>query len=312
MICLAHLVRKANGPEAFRTFLESYRHIEPGVDHELVLLLKGFDSPADAGAILSLAEGLASDKIFLPDSGFDIGSYLAAAHELDYDSFCFLNSFSVIKSAGWLGKLAAALGDGVGLVGASGSWTSHYSLLAYDLGFGPYRHIFRCEPERLAALELARARGQDFRGPLRRGLAATLGIHILMRHFDSFPSYHVRTNAFLVPRDVIREVRTWKIETKLDAWRFESGRRCLLRQVEQMGLRGVVVGADGELYEKERWHESNTFWQSQQENLVVEDNQSRDYRDGDGSRRLFLSLLAWGDAAKPVIPPADTHGPGVE
>ena len=74
-----------------------------------------------------------------------------------------------------------------------------------------------------------------------------------------------------------------------------------------MSLRGVVVGADGEAYEKQRWHESNTFWQAQQENLVVEDNQSRDYRDGDGGRRLFLSLLAWGDAANPVIPPADTH-----
>jgi hypothetical protein len=139
-----------------------------------------------------------------------------------------------------------------------------------------------------------------------------LGLPVLARRFDPFPSYHVRTNAFLVPRDVIRAVRTWSFETKLDAWRFESGRRCLLRQVERMGLSAAVVGADGEAYEKRRWHESNTFWQSQQQNLMVEDNQSRDYRDGDADRRLFLSLLAWGEVANPAMPPLDTHSPGVE
>lgn len=310
MICVAHLVRKANGPEPLRAFLESYRQVEAGADHELVLLLKGFESPADANPFLSLADGLAADKLFLPDSGFDVGTYLAATDRLDYDSFCFLNSFSVIQSDDWLGKMTVALEGDVGLVGASGSWTSHYSLLAYDLAFGPYRAIFRSDPAHLDALELARARGHDFRGPLRRAFAAARGVPFVARHFDPFPSYHVRTNAFLIPQHVIRAVRTWSIETKFDAWRFESGRRCLLRQVERMGLRAAVVGADGQAYEKDRWHESNTFWQSQQQNLVVEDNQSRDYRDGDASRRLFLSLLAWGELANPALPIGDPQGHG--
>jgi hypothetical protein len=230
--------------------------------------------------------------------------------KLDYDSFCFLNSYSVIPSDDWLGKMTAALEGEVGLVGASGSWTSHYSLLAYDLAFGPYRTIFRSDPAHLAALELAWARERDFRGPLRRALGAARSFPLVARHFDPFPSYHVRTNAFLVPHDVIRAVRTWSFDTKIDAWRFESGRRCLLRQVERMGLRAAVVGADGNSYEKKRWHESNTFWQSQQQNLVVEDNQSRDYRDGDASRRLFLSLLAWGAKANAALPIGDPHDHG--
>jgi hypothetical protein len=306
VICVAHLVRKTNGPEPFRAFLESYRRHGAGEAHELVLLLKGFESREEADPVVSLADGLAADMLFLPDSGFDVGSYLAATRRLKHEIFCFLNSFSVIRTDEWLRKMTEALDKEVGIVGASGSRASHYSVLQYDLGFGPYRRIFRSHPARLAALESMRARVHDFRRPMPRALAAAKGIPLFARHFDQFPSDHVRTNAFLVPRDVIRAVPAWSFATKIDAWRFESGRRCLLRQVERMGLRAAVVGADGQAYEKERWHESNTFWQSQQQNLVVEDNQSRDYRDGDASRRLFLSLLAWGENANPGVSTGDS------
>jgi hypothetical protein len=305
VICVAHLVRKTNGLEPLETFLDSYRRFDAGAEHELVLLLKGFESPADADAVLALADGLAAGVVYLPDTGFDIGSYVAAARELVYDDYCFLNSYSVVRSAGWLGKLAAALGGKVGLVGASGSWTSHYSVISYDLAFGPYRKIFRSSPAHLEALQIARAREGDVGGPIPHAVGALLRFPFALWYFERFPAYHVRTNAFLVPRRVIRSVRTWRFKWKVDAWRFESGRRCLLRQVEGMGLHAAVVGADGQAYDKARWHESNTFWQAQQENLVVEDNQSRDYRDGDATRRLYLSLLAWGEHANPALPVSD-------
>jgi hypothetical protein len=300
VICLAHLVRKANGPVPFQTFLESYRRIRPGAEHELVLLLKGFDSEEDAQGIISDTEDLVSRSLHVPDEGFDVGSYLSAARQLEYASFCFLNSFSVIQSEDWLEKMSAALNDDVALVGASGSSTSHYSLLTSDVGFGPYRGIFGSRPTHQAALKIAREREGDFRGPLRRAAAASTMLPSFVRYFDRFPSYHVRTNAFLIRADVLKAVGAWRFERKIDAWRFESGRQCLLRQVEAMGFRAAVVGVDGEAYEKQAWHESNTFWQSRQENLLVADNQSRDYKDGDHSRKLFLSLLAWGENARPA------------
>jgi hypothetical protein len=301
MICVIHLVRKANGLEPVRAFIDSYRRHEAGTEHELILLLKGFDSDGDADDVLALADVDAGDALFLADEGFDVGAYLAAAHQLGHETFCFLNSFSVIQSADWLRKLASPLNKTVGLVGASGSHASHYSWLLYDLGFGSYRKIIRRDAARVRALDAARAQVGDFRHPLRRAVGNGLLLPHFVPCFDPFPSCHVRTNAFLVRRDVIQNVRSWPFRRKIDAWKFESGRRCLTRQVENMGLRALVVGADGNEYEKKRWHASNTFWQSNQENLLVADNQSRDYRDGDADRRIFLSLLAWGANANPAF-----------
>jgi hypothetical protein len=68
------------------------------------------------------------------------------------------------------------------------------------------------------------------------------------------------------------------------------------------GLRPLVVGKDGRCYEKEEWHTSNTFWQGDQQNLLVADNQTNDYQNGSAERRLFLSRYAWGENAAPSAP----------
>lgn len=41
----------------------------------------------------------------------------------------------------------------------------------------------------------------------------------------------------------------------------------------------IVVGKDGEGYDKKEWRKSRTFRQSEQENLLVADNQTRDYQE---------------------------------
>ena len=44
---------------------------------------------------------------------------------------------------------------------------------------------------------------------------------------------------------------------------------------------------------------SNTFWQSNQENLLVADNQTETYRAADPAGRAELSHYAWGELARP-------------
>jgi hypothetical protein len=61
---------------------------------------------------------------------------------------------------------------------------------------------------------------------------------------------------------------------KLSAYKFESGKESLTNQVRNLGLRVLVVGRDGQAYDPEHWHRSNTFWQSREENLLVADNQT--------------------------------------
>ena len=90
------------------------------------------------------------------------------------------------------------------------------------------------------------------------------------------------------------------LRRKVDAYRVESGRASITRQVEKLGLRPVVVSRDGGVHDPATWPESGVFWQRHQEGLLVADNQTRDYEHGDPEIRSFLSRYAWGRRAEPA------------
>lgn len=121
-VTLVHLVRKANGPEPLRAFLEAYRATTSPLDHGLVLACKGFEDRVDLARHESLWSGLEPRILMLPDTGFDLGSYRRAAEEIRTSYVCFVNSFSRPLVTGWLPLLhAAARTEGVGIAGATGS-----------------------------------------------------------------------------------------------------------------------------------------------------------------------------------------------
>lgn len=286
-ICVVHLVRAENGPSPFADFMRSYREHPAGVAHELLLLCKGFDEsaasqlPADYGA---LARDVPHRTMFVPDEGFDIGPYFIAARELVYRRFCFLNSFSRLLDAGWLAKLAApAETKGVGIVSATGSCESYYTNMARDLS--PVRYLRR------AAYSIRQGEKPEGVGDYlsqRRELRAARAA------FDPFPNYHVRTNAFVIARDVMLDLKVGAIRNKMDAAVFESGKAGLTRQLSAKGLRALVVGRDGVAYEKERWRESHTFRSGEQRNLLVADNRTRQYAEADSPTKKFLQACSWG------------------
>jgi hypothetical protein len=289
-LCVAHLVRKQNGVEPVRRFVESYVQYSAGVDHELVLLLKGFDRAENAASVLEAAGDAAASSLFLPDVGYDVGAYFSAVRELPHDVFCFVNSFSRILADGWLRSLVGPLDDGgVGAVAATGSWASSRTFWVWALGLpSAYDEL---TPERPS------------RSVVRERLGAA---HRLLRtwpHHAPFPAPHLRTNAFAAQRAVLERIRVGAIATKDDAYRFESGSRGLTPQVLAMGLEVLVAGRDGMTYARDEWWKSNTLWQRQQENLLVADNQTEDYRRSDFRRRKNLSVFAWGPRAAPEPPP---------
>lgn len=288
-ICVVHLVRAHNGMEPFRRFLESYRANPGGIEHDLMIVFKGFTQRQDTAEYLELLSTLRYTTFDVSDNGFDITAYFAVVkrYSEQYRYFCFLNSFSVILDRGWLNKLHENVCKlGVGLVGAAGSWGS----------CNPYQNLFELPP--VSSIKKKR--------PLYKALLLPLVIFALrlaqsMRDipirisFDSFPSYHLRTNAFMISGELMKTLKCPSIKSKMDAYRFESGRKGLTRQILGMGKRVVVVGKDGRGYEKEEWRESRTFWRYEQENLLIADNQTRDYQEGSSERRRYLTSFAWGE-----------------
>jgi len=285
-LCVVHLVRIHNGIEPFRRFLESYQENPGGIDHDLLIIFKGFSGPQDLQHYTRLLTPFKYLTLEVPDDGFDITAYLASVlrYADRYRYFCFVNSYSVILDHDWLEKLHRHIvRPGVGMVGATGSWQSHRgNTPTWLLPFAVAKHFFWTRKE-----------GGFLKGTIG-ALVSSLQEGLFYFNFHPSPNYHLRTNAFMASGDLMMGIECPSMRSKRDAYRFESGKNGLTMQIMRTGKRVLVVGRDGLAYEPDTWHESKTFWQSEQENLLVADNQTRDYAEGSASRRRYLRLTAWG------------------
>lgn len=289
-----HLVRHSNGMAPFEAFMSAYDRVDPGLEHELVLLLKGFPSVREAEPYRERAAASHPASVNVSDSGVDLTAYLSAAGALDHERLCFLNSFSEPVHPGWLGLLDAALGDpGVGAAGSTGSWASDLSYHLFQLGFPTaYAKILPGrESARIAMHEVA---GVPYKGPVRH--AARVLVNLLPDPFSQsrFPAPHLRTNAFLIDRALLLSLRTGDLRGKRGAYRLESGRRSLTVQLTARGRTPVVVGRDGTPHQWRDWPASDTFWRAEQANLLVSDNQTRSYDAASEKQRAVMSAIAWG------------------
>jgi hypothetical protein len=274
-LCVAHLVRRGNPISAFQEFLDSYARFPAGIAHDLLIILKGFSNDRQLSPYEALLDGIRHRRVFLKDVGFDVGAYLKVAREHDYRFFLFINSFSRIQVAGWLESMYRhAIEPGIGIVGATGSHQS----ISSDF------HALRWE-SRPSQSQLRWIASLGWRH-------ARFYLHIRDR-FPAFPNYHVRTNAFLVSRAVLTGLRGSRISNKWDAYRYESGGDGMTQQILGAGLIPVVVGADGRAYRPAQWQDARTFWISDQENLLISDNQTRAYSEGSSGLRERLAFHAW-------------------
>lgn len=272
-LSLVYLARLASGLPAMEAFVESYRRHPAGIDHDLLVVYKGFTAPSDDWRRLLI--GLTHDEFHVPDHGFDVGSYIAASRQLRTRYICFLNSFSEVLAPNWLGILFDHAGrSGVGAVGATGSWESFFT--NYEVETRPANS------------------GSGFRRWPRRALRAWR----LSRYRSDFlpaPNPHLRSNAFVIERNRWLSLNVGMLRSKEDLWKFESGRASMTRQLLFHGLDVLVVGRDGMAYTKDQWSESSTFRSGNQQNLLVADNRTREYDRADDAFKQRLAQFAWGD-----------------
>ncbi len=278
-ICVVHLVWAPLGIGPFSTFITSYRQNKGDIDHDLLVVFNGFHGKDELDEYHAFLDGVIYHSLFLPQPVRDIAAYLlTAARCFEYEYFCFLNSYSVILDRNWLVKMYKYVQQkNVGLVGATGSCESLYTTVQR-----------RADTSRKGSLYKRIIRKYRRKRLLRK----------YQSYFDPFPNPHIRTTAFMISKSVIQKIKFKSIRTRVDALRFESGKNSLTRQVLKMGLEVLIVGKDGKGYEKGEWYKSNTFRQGDQGNLLVADNRTNSYLEGDYLHRKEQSEAAWGDKAK--------------
>lgn len=279
--CVVHLVWKPLGLSPFKRFLESYRIRASGWPHRLLITYNGFEPQDHLADYERLLDGVQHSTLRLTKPLQDIPAYFASAESCSEKYLMFVNSFSEFLHAGWLAMLHRHLSarGKVGIVGATGSAESHLYLSA------------RLEQTRRLLCD----RSVDARAKLR-GLASLISA---WQAYGPFPNYHLRTNAFLVTRELFltASVRGKAVATKQAAQMFESGRRGFTARLLRQGYSVGVVGKDGECHLPSAWSNSRTFRSGGQENLLIADNRTRQYEAADTTTRRLLAEAAWGKAA---------------
>ncbi len=291
-IALVHLVRSRNGIEPLKRFLDSYLRNPGEIEHELLIIFKGFNSSRELSLYRDVLAGTPYREMSAPDIGFDIGSYMIAfqAFRHEYPYFCFTNSFSEILHPGWLELLYRhASRPEVGLVGATGSYQSissgaEYPTYSFMKNISPLKS-FLVKPF-LACLHYYRS-----------------------RYFMRFPNPHIRTNGFMLPSSVMDTLQVGRMRRKMDAYYFESGRNGLTQQILRMGKKALIVGADGIGYDIPEWYRSNTFWLGDQKNLLISDNQTRAYAQSELIMKIRYSYYAWREDAWPNATALQSEAP---
>ena len=282
---MVYLARGADGGLASsREFFEAYRSFPPGCPHDLIVIAKGWDGVEGRDDLQHLADLYRAKVIDLPDDGYDWGAYMRLVPQLSQDWLCFLNTHSRPRVNGWLNLLmeAAELPDmKIGAVSGSGSWES------LEIPILP--------PPSLKA---------SYNNPLIYPLrlirhAIRLAVNLSnIGDFASFPNPHLRTNAFIVRRELFVEfASTQRIpRCKRDAAKIESGKTGFTTFLQRRGLKVLVAGANGETYEPEQWIQSRTFRVPGQPNLLVADNQTKAYDMADQLLKRNLEKSAWGQS----------------
>lgn len=113
--------------------------------------------------------------------------------------------------------------------------------------------------------------------------------------FPAFPNIHIRSSGFMLDRKLFLKIAEGiQINTKSDALQFESGPKSLTRQVLDRGQKVLLVGRNGRGYPPEFWPISDTFRLGIQKNLLIADNQTRDFSLLPWHEKKTINTRTWG------------------
>ncbi len=281
---VVHLVWLPYGIELYKNFINSYVNVSSGHEHDLVFLFNGVVEESELQPYYEFADMVKIKyKYFCLKGGQDIEAYFWIAEKIKgYSHFLFFNSFSVILCNNWLQNYLNAIElPGVGLVGSTGSWQSHYT------------NVFQ---NHKAAYERTKSVLYNYR-KYKLFLKTIFYWRFL---FAAFPNPHIRTTAFVIKSSLFLKLKRKKLHSKFDAYLLESGREGISNQVLKKGYKILIVDKFGRTYPPDKWPESKTFWVENQENLMVQDNQTGLYRDANKYERKRLQELAWGETKSTI------------
>ena len=255
-IAVGYLVngKEKNIEQSIENFSSSYLKYSAGIEHKLFLLIKNFSRDDIAKRIEPLLDNYNYEIIMVHSKGFDIGAYFQFAKQVDSEFIFMLNTNSFFLAINWLKKIYINSQKGIDLVGTSASYEQ---------------------------LKLKNENHNIF--------------------FHTFPNPHIRTNGFMIKRklflDIVKnylnQIKKNNFLTKLDTYRFESGKIGLTSFLLNNNFKISLIGANGRAYDVRNWPVSNTFRLNNQENLLISDRQTRFFNGLQYHKKKYFTYISW-------------------
>lgn len=278
-VSVIHLVWLPYGTELFRNFLSSYCKYNSGYPHQLVLLFNGVSSDQETSQFREIIDEKKIDYKALVKYGScqDLDAYFWAAEQLPSQHLLFLNSYAELLAENWLKKyMGFANMEDIGLIGATGSWQSYYRSVFIN-------NTWRWDGNKSWAQNYTK---------FKLLIKASIYWKLL---FPDFPNPHIRTNGFMIRRQLMLQLKRRPLQKKLDAYILESGYTSITRQVMKKGMNCLIIDKFGNAHPPKEWANTKIFWADDQQNLLIADNQTTKYQLGDAQTRKNLSYHAWGN-----------------
>lgn len=273
------------GTKYLENFLNSYKKNKSGINHELIIVFNGFKFEEELNPFLELLKYSSIKlKIEKTNSKYDIDVYYFIANKYnDYSYFLFLNTYSIILAENWLFYYYKnIIIENVGCVSATGAW-------------GDFNHVI------------------DYKKSLSEILKFKIKLNILKKiiyfRYNFYPSVgiHLRTNAFMINRNVFLTIQRPNVKPlllrflfrlnnkKIRSFCFEHGINNFSNQLLKRGYKIKLVNKFGLGIDIENWADSNIFWNGEQENLLIQDNQTSKYQNSCKEEQTKLKFAAWGE-----------------
>ena len=262
----------------FKQFINSYLKYDAGYPHDLIIAFNGvaIDHPDKKETYIEYLQnnGIHNYKCLYFKAGQDVETYRKVAAALNSDYVLFFNTYTQVKASNWLRFYIDNQSENIGIIGATGSYASYL---------------------RSINMKIKRDFFSDASMKKKFGyIKYILKLNLLFRYkFGKYPNPHIRTTAFFIKRELFCDLYFKKPKNKTEAYFFENGTKGLTKQILNRGLHCIIIDKSGKSYPIEQWPNSFTFWQGNQENLLISDNQTLKFEQGSPELKKILCREAW-------------------
>jgi hypothetical protein len=277
-IGLVYLFYTPYGIRYLKMFLESLAKCNSLSSIDVYIIVKGDVNKWELNQINEYLRycDIKAQITMYDESGYDLDAYLYISSKIQNTNTLFFNTKSKILNQSFLIYLLELSEKKNTIVSSTSSFQSHYSTV-----FQTNKWYWEFN--------------KSFSFNFRKYKLFAKAFFYWQWLFPKFPNPHIRTNAFMVNREAFLKLKIkLPLKNKFAAYLLESGRSSITNQFMKMGYSVGVLDKHGKIWDLKECHKSNTFWQGNQENLLVADNQTEIYANATEQEKKQMQYLAWG------------------